>query len=270
MSPTIKEQIERLKSTIAEMEAQRDALGDAVVQKAVDPLRDKLEELNRLLEVSQTIPLDKPTQQRKLVTLLFMDIAGSTAIAQHMDPEDVSEVFDLTLKKLSEPVEAHGGRVTRFMGDGFLSVLGAPIAHEDDPEQAVRAGLKIIELAGVIAQELEEDWGILDFQVRVGINTGLVLLGGETEAEDTLRARLSTWQPVWRAPHHPEACWSRTIPTAISAACSTSSPGSRCRSRALRKLWRSIACCVPVRAHSAPTRAAWRGLRRAWWDGRLS
>jgi class 3 adenylate cyclase/tetratricopeptide (TPR) repeat protein len=186
MSPTIEEQIEGLKHTIAEMEAQRASLGDAVVDAGLLPFKRKLDELVAMLQVGEAQPPAEPAQQRKLVTLLFMDIAGSTAIAQHMDPEDVREVFDIALKKLALPVEQYGGRVTRFMGDGFLSIFGAPTAREDDPEQAVRAGLQIIELASELAPELEAEWDIPNFQVRVGINTGLVALGGLTEAEDTL------------------------------------------------------------------------------------
>ena len=187
MSPTIEEQIERLKSTIAEMEAQRDSLGEAVVQQALHPLLEKLAELNRLLEVPKVSAPDKPLQQRKLVTLLFMDIVGSTSIIQHMDPEDVSELFDRNLKRLAQPIGEYNGRVTCFMGDGFLAVFGAPTAREDDPERAVRAGLAIIERAGEIGVELEKEWGIQHFKVRVGINTGLVILGGETEGEDTTK-----------------------------------------------------------------------------------
>jgi predicted ATPase/class 3 adenylate cyclase len=186
MSPSIEEQIERLKSTIAEMEAQREALGDELVDAGLAPFQRKLDELVAQLEARQAGYSEVTARQRKLVTLLFMDIAGSTSIAQHMDPEDVGEVFDAALKKLAGPIQEHGGRVTRFMGDGFLSVFGAPTAREDDPEQAVRAGLKILSLAGEVVRELENQWEIEGFQVRIGINTGLVLLGGETEAEDTL------------------------------------------------------------------------------------
>jgi class 3 adenylate cyclase len=186
MSPTVEEQIEGIKGTIADMEGQRQSLGDEVVDAGLVLFQRKLNELVAILQSKKAYAHTEPKQQRKLVTLLFMDIAGSTSIAQHMDPEDVSEVFDTTLKKLAQPVETHGGRVTRFMGDGFLAVFGAPKAREDDPEQAVRAGLKIIELASAIAEELGKEWDIKYFQVRVGVNTGLVMLGGETEAEDTL------------------------------------------------------------------------------------
>jgi class 3 adenylate cyclase/tetratricopeptide (TPR) repeat protein len=202
MSPTIEEQIERLKSTITEMEAQREALGDAVVQKAVEPLCEKLTELNRLLEASKVPPPEIPLKQRKLITILFMDIVGSTSIIQHMDPEDVSEIFDANLKRLAQPVEDHGGHVTSFTGDGFMAIFGIPTAREDDPERAVRAGLAVIQRSEEIARELEKNWQIHDFKVRLGVNTGLVILGGETEGEDTtkgpavhLAARLQSAAP---------------------------------------------------------------------------
>jgi class 3 adenylate cyclase/tetratricopeptide (TPR) repeat protein len=202
MSPTIEEQIERLKNTIAEMEDQHDALGDNFVRKAVEPLYEKLAELNHLLESSKSPPPETPIQQRKLITILFMDIVGSTSIIQHMDPEEVSEIFDANLKRLAKPVEDFGGRVTSFMGDGFMAIFGAPTAREDDPERAVRAGLAVIQRSEEIARELEKNWQIHDFKVRVGVNTGLVILGGETEGEDTtkgpavhLAARLQSAAP---------------------------------------------------------------------------
>ncbi len=135
MAPTIEEQIGRLKNTIAEMEAQGDALGDAVVKKAIEPLREKLAELNRLLEASKAPPPVIPTQQRKLLTILFMDIVGSTSIIQHMDPEEVSEVFDANLKHLAQPVEDHGGHVTCYMGDGFWPSSGHPLRKKMTPNR---------------------------------------------------------------------------------------------------------------------------------------
>ena len=186
MALSIDDQIERLKHTIAEMEAQRQTLGVELIDHALLPLKQKLEELIQAQQAQSEQSPGKAQQQRKLVTLLFMDVVGSTSIAQHMDPEDVSEVFDTALKQLAQPVALHGGHVTRFMGDGLLAVFGAPTAREEDAEQAVRSGLAILELAGHLSQELRQRWAIQDFQVRVGINTGMVLLGGETEANDTL------------------------------------------------------------------------------------
>ena len=165
---------QRIEQAIAALESQREILGDAVVDAALATMRDKLAEF------------EKPEQQRKLVTILFTDIVGSTDIVKHLDPEDALEIMDGSLKLLAVPVEEHGGHIARFTGDGFKAVFGAPVAHENDPEMAIRAGLGILEKASEYAEELKKQWGIEDFQVRVGVNTGLAALGGMTEAEDTV------------------------------------------------------------------------------------
>ena len=115
-----------------------------------------------------------------------MDVVGSTQMTQHLDPEDTLEMMDGALRILAVPVESHGGHVTCFQGDGFKAVFGDPVAHEDDPEQAIRAGLEILEVAKSLIQELKSQWVIDGFTVRTGINTGLVALGAYTEAEDTI------------------------------------------------------------------------------------
>ncbi len=190
MSKTLDEQIKQLRLTITEMGAQRSVLGDATVEAALTPLRQKLVELEAQAELTKEKAPEPPTRQRKLVTLLFMDVVGSTQMTQHLDPEDTLEIMDAALQRLAEPVKSHGGHVTRFMGDGFKSVFGDPVAREDDPEQAVLAGMEILKVAQSVAEELESQWQIDDFQVRIGVNTGLVALGGLTEAEDTIMGRV--------------------------------------------------------------------------------
>jgi len=190
MSPTLDQQIAQLKHTIAEMESQRESLGEEVVEASLAPLRQKLEQLSALLEIPRESLPETTLQQRKLVTLLFMDVVGSTSlIASHLDPEDTLEIMDGALQRLALPITEHGGHVTRFTGDGFKAVFGAPVAREDDPEQAIYAGLSILESAHKVAAELQAQWGIQGFQVRLGINTGLVALGGKTEAEDTVMGK---------------------------------------------------------------------------------
>ena len=115
-----------------------------------------------------------------------MDIVGSTSITQDLDPEDTMVIMDTALQRFAKPVYAHGGRVTRFMGDGFLALFGAPVARENDPEMAVRAGLQILVEVQNYARELEVQWHLPDFNVRLGISTGLVIIGGESEAENTI------------------------------------------------------------------------------------
>jgi len=190
MPPTLEEQINQLKGTIVEMEAQRAVLGDEFVDSTLDTLRDKLSELeskSKQLSLEASAP---PTRQRKLVTLLYLDVVSSTAMTQHLDPEDTMEIMDNALEHLAEPIQAHDGRVTRYTGDGFKALFGDPVAREGDPEQAIRAGLEILELSQVLSQEIEQEWGIEDFQVRIGIDTGLAALGGKTEGKDTVKGRV--------------------------------------------------------------------------------
>jgi predicted ATPase/class 3 adenylate cyclase len=181
MSTSHQEQIAQIKHTIASLEAQRSQWGDALVDTSLQALQKQLADLE-----SQ---LTSPPQQRKLATILYADVVASTNLSQHLEPDEVLEIMDRALKRLAEPIEAHGGHVTRFQGDGFKAVFGLPLAHENDPEQAVRAGLEILEVAQGIAQEWQEQLGLPNFQVRVGINTGMVAAGGETEAEDTVMGR---------------------------------------------------------------------------------
>ena len=190
MATILDEQINQLKKAIAELEAQRGILGDEAVDAALTLSRKKLSVLEAQVESPREEPIDVPQRQRKLVTLLYMDVVGSTAMTQNLDPEDNLEIMDNALLRLVEPVQEHGGRITRYTGDGFKAVFGDPVAREDDPEQAVRAGLEIVELSQSLAQELRTEWDIEDFHVRIGIDTGLAALGGQTEAEDTVMGKV--------------------------------------------------------------------------------
>jgi class 3 adenylate cyclase len=114
--------------------------------------------------------------ERRVVTILFCDVKGSTAAAEKMDPEDWAEVMNGAFEHLIAPVYRYEGTLARLMGDAILAFFGAPIAHEDDPERAVLAGLEIVEGIEPYQVETRERWD-LDFSVRVGINTGLVVVG---------------------------------------------------------------------------------------------
>ncbi|MGD8753324.1 MAG: adenylate/guanylate cyclase domain-containing protein, partial [Anaerolineales bacterium] len=156
---------QRLEQAIATQESLRGMVADEIINATISALRKQLEQVTAAAG-----------KQRKLVSVLFTDVVHSTVMVRDLDPEENLEIMDNALKQLAIPVEEHGGRVTRFMGDGFKAVFGAPVAHENDPEMAVRAGLSILEISKRLASELEAQRGIHNFQVRVGINTGLAAI----------------------------------------------------------------------------------------------
>jgi class 3 adenylate cyclase/tetratricopeptide (TPR) repeat protein len=115
-----------------------------------------------------------PREERKIVTVLFCDLVGSTERAERSDPEDVRALLSSYHERVRGELERFGGTVEKFIGDAVMALFGAPVAHEDDPERAVRAALGIREWA-------QEDG---DLQVRIGITTGeaLVALGARPAA----------------------------------------------------------------------------------------
>lgn len=107
-------------------------------------------------------------EERKVVTVLFCDLVGFTAASDGVDPEDVRARIRPYHARLRQEIERYGGTVEKFIGDAVMAVFGAPIAHEDDPERAVHAGLRILEAIS----DLNEVDPALRLQVRVGIETG--------------------------------------------------------------------------------------------------
>ncbi len=113
--------------------------------------------------------------ERKPVTIVFTDIVGSTTIAEKLDPEVWKEIVVGAHKRVGEAVYRYEGTIAQLLGDGVLAFFGAPITHEDDPIRAVRAAMDIQESVKAYAQELGS---VVDgFQMRIGINTGTVVIG---------------------------------------------------------------------------------------------
>jgi class 3 adenylate cyclase len=270
MPPGLDEKIAQLKGTIAEMDAQRSVLGDDFVDATLDTLRSKLFELEIKYEQFSAEAAVPPTRQRKLVTLLYLDVVDSTAMTQHLDPEDTMEILDNALSRLAEPIAAHGGHVTRFTGDGFKAIFGDPLAREDDPEQAIRAGLEILEVSNHLAEGIKRNWGIQDFQVRIGIDTGLAALGGKTEVKTPSRERWSTWRCASRVQPLLVHCSSPTTPSVTCAACSTSTLSTRLPPRDFPSPSRSTGCGRQNPEPSGCKLVEWRVLKRAWWDANPS
>ena len=117
-------------------------------------------------------PLRALSEERRVVTVLFADLVGFTALSEQMDPEQVKRLVDQAFERLVRDVTAFGGRVDKIIGDAIVALFGAPVAHEDDAERAVRAALRMQETLGVYAEE--SGAGI---RIRIGVNTGEVLVG---------------------------------------------------------------------------------------------
>src|SRR2546425_13319581 len=116
-------------------------------------------------------------EERKAVTALDADIVGSTALAERLDAEEVKLILGEAITRMVAAVEELGGTVKDLAGDGVLALFGAPVAHEDDAERALRSALRIIQEIHDYGVEVERGWGVEGFDVRVGVATGPVVLG---------------------------------------------------------------------------------------------
>src|SRR3954449_10917588 len=115
-------------------------------------------------------------EERRQVTVVFADLSGYTAVAETMDPEAVKGLVERCLRRLGDEVERYGGTVDKYIGDNVMAIFGAPVAHEDDAERAVRAALGMQDAMAGINAGLDETHGVT-FALRVGVNTGEVLAG---------------------------------------------------------------------------------------------
>ncbi len=120
-----------------------------------------------------------PPEERRQVTVLFADLSGYTAFAERMDPETVKSLVDRALMRLGQEVERYGGTVDKYIGDNVMAIFGAPVAHEDDAERAVRAGLGMQDAMAEVNDGLPDG---AHFALRVGVNTGEVLAGAVGDA----------------------------------------------------------------------------------------
>jgi class 3 adenylate cyclase len=118
-------------------------------------------------------------EERKIVTVLFCDLVGFTAASEQQDPEDVRARLRPYHARLRQEIERFGGTVEKFVGDAVMAAFGAPVAHEDDAERAVRSGLRILEAIA----ELNEGDPELDLKVRIGINTGEAVVAVDANVE---------------------------------------------------------------------------------------
>ena len=115
-------------------------------------------------------------EERRLVTVLFADVAGSTALGETLDPEDLRALMSRYFSIANEAVTAHGGTVEKFIGDAVMAVFGLPIAHGDDPARALLAALQL-------RDRVRDDPALGDaLPIRLGINTGDVIASSDAGA----------------------------------------------------------------------------------------
>jgi class 3 adenylate cyclase/tetratricopeptide (TPR) repeat protein len=114
--------------------------------------------------------------ERKLVTVLFADVANYTSIAEKLDPEEVHQLMDGCFKILMDEVHKYEGTINQFTGDGVMALLGAPLAHEDHAQRACHAALAIQKAMQGYGEKIRDQYGS-DFKMRIGLNSGPVIVG---------------------------------------------------------------------------------------------
>jgi len=120
--------------------------------------------------------LEQQPQERRLVTVLFADFAGFTELADQMDPEELQVLVSGIFEDLAEEAIRHDGTIEKFIGDAIFVVFGAPVAHEDDPQRALRTALAMQRVFADHAARVKKERGV-EFGLRIGIHTGMVVAG---------------------------------------------------------------------------------------------
>lgn len=162
--------IEALQHSLAAIEAQRAILGDAAVDAVLPLLREQI----AALKAQKTY-----TRQRKMITVLFADVSGFTAIADKLDAEDVMSLINQVWQRLDQVIVEHGGVIDKHIGDAVMALWGVEEAREDDPERAVRAALAMQSTLEEFRdhQAWPEELHVEELHMHTGIHTGPVLLG---------------------------------------------------------------------------------------------
>ncbi len=186
---------EKLEQAIAIQESMRGTIPDDVIDVAIAAIREQLAEL----KPAQSI------EQRKQITVLFADLSGFTPMAERMDVEDVGQIMSAYFAAVTPAISKYGGIIEKFIGDAVMAVFGLPQAHENDPENGVRAALEMQQALVELNERMTAEWGFR-LGMRIGVNTGPVVaryLGGAQERDFTvvgdtvnLTNRLETAAPV--------------------------------------------------------------------------
>ena len=190
-----------------------------------------------------------PDAERRQLTVLFCDLVDSTTLSSQLDPEDLREVVRAYQEACAKVIARFEGHIAQYLGDGLLVYFGYPLAHEDDAQRAVRAGLGIVEALGQLNIRLAQERGV-HLAVRLGIHTGLVVVGevgGGTRQEQLALGET----PNLAARLQGLAASNTVVISAATGSCSVASlPASRSARVPLEASpspSRSIRCCMRVR-----------------------
>ncbi|MFZ4427902.1 MAG: adenylate/guanylate cyclase domain-containing protein [Saprospiraceae bacterium] len=157
----------KITAAIAALEAQRSLLGDAAVNAAIAALQAQLDSARARAGISLDL-----SGERKLVTVMFADISGFTALSETMDPEQVRALMNGCFDYLVPVIQAHEGTIDKFIGDEIMALFGAPIAHERHAELACAAGLEMFRALEDFNRKHQTT-----LELHIGINSGLVIAG---------------------------------------------------------------------------------------------
>lgn len=161
---------ERLEFAIAAQSRLRGSVPDEIVDASIAALEERLAAL---------AAASRP-KQRKLITVLFADLSGSTAMGEALDPEELSDRFDALWGHLDAIIERFGGRIDKHIGDAVMGLWGADSAREDDAERAIRAALEM----QTVLTSIRDEINIPDLAMRIGINTGPAVLGAIASTDE--------------------------------------------------------------------------------------
>jgi class 3 adenylate cyclase/predicted ATPase len=161
--PATKEQLER---AISDLEERRELLGNAIVDPAIAALREQL------VRVSAPAHTAVGDEERKIVTVMFADLSGFTRLAENLGAEEARELVNACFERLVPVIQRYDGTIDKFLGDAIMVLFGAPAAHENDPERALRTALELI----VALKSFNADRK-LALSLHIGINTGPVIAG---------------------------------------------------------------------------------------------
>ncbi|VAW35450.1 Adenylate cyclase, partial [hydrothermal vent metagenome] len=172
----------QLEQAISSLEEQRTVLGHAVVDTTIAALQEKLSQLDNGSSSNEP----PRTAQRKQVSILFANVTGIASVTESLPNTNMLDMMNTLWRRLDRMITNQDGTIDKHMGEAVMGLFGVPMAHENDPERAIRAALQMRATLSDFISEIAEDGGTISedelehlrgLQIRIGINTGPVMLG---------------------------------------------------------------------------------------------